>query len=55
MLKYYRIKDLAKVSTGGTPSREDEGNFTSNKNDGVMWIKPEDLKGTKDFIRIIQL
>lgn len=51
MLKYYRIKDLAKVSTGGTPSREDEGNFTLNKNDGVMWIKPEDLKGTKDFIR----
>lgn len=51
MLKYYRIKDLAKVSTGGTPSREDEGNFTSNKNDGIMWIKPEDLKGTKDFIR----
>lgn len=52
-----RIKDIAKISTGQTPPRDESENFTSEKNiDSCMWIKPEDMHSneliseTKEYV-----
>lgn len=45
-----RIKDIAKISTGQTPPRDNDNNFSENSVSGnCMWIKPEDMH-TKELI-----
>lgn len=41
-----RLKSIAEIKTGYTPSREESENF-SNSKDGIIWIKPDDLNGDK--------
>lgn len=36
-----KLKFLAQIQTGNTPSRTEENNFS--KTNGMLWIKPEDL------------
>jgi len=40
--KIDRLKDLAKIATGTTPSRSDSENYSD---EGVPWIKPDALNG----------
>lgn len=55
-----RLKSIAEIKTGYTPSREDSENFSHNEN-GVIWIKPDDLNGdipistTKEKISLASL
>lgn len=56
--KVKRLKDISKVSTGNTPPRINDFNFSKNKAEGVKWIKPENLNNdlnvlieeTKEYI-----
>lgn len=38
-----RLKDFLSISTGQTPDRKKEDNFTTDSLIGTLWIKPEDL------------
>ena len=40
-----RVKDVCKVSTGQTPPRDNPSLFSNNPENGILWIKPENLKG----------
>lgn len=48
--KVKRLKDISKISTGNTPPRINDCNFSKNKKEGVKWIKPENLNNNLNIL-----